>query len=609
MTPPRISHSRTRYPELGRIPLHRRGTSKTYECLEDLLKEAGYKETRIFTPEADRVEANAKTEQEGNRLSGMGAVVGFLSGFIPGNKSNLAPIESTEPYATSPQEYSPPVSPLAPRQPPKSSSKRSFEMAEPPTLSVASSVDGLGDLTPKASRQQSSRSSTFQQTRPPLVHRNSSQLSFASSRIQQQNPDIASPQPSRAGAYLRHMASAPSMPQRPNSTPVNRPQLSLNDSDAEGLTQRDDPPLPPSWLETVARAVLFGGSGAHIGGPSADAPPRVAQRPHPVLRTTRSSLSQTSYRKRPPLTARSGLSDQTNTAMTDSGQFYALPPPLLSKIERGRSGRSEGEVSMTRVVCRSAPGSRTGSLVRRPSTETRKERGRGRRRKDEKDRLPSLARTQTEGDVWSNKRKPSTSALAGTSRHMSGWGADVESEDDHDHTAVLTGASSEEDDSELDLARILVPPKRQNSIKSLRKHLASDGLSPGGAHATLKSLAGAPSNSDPSSATAAAPSRKMSVRSTVGSAQANNLLKRRPTAEERRDRNDDYDPQTEEWGGGWVRRNVGGQRRGSDDDDLEPFNGFFGEGREDLNGSGRSGTGKSRLGINKAWGLIGGGAS
>ncbi|KAJ7217491.1 hypothetical protein B0H12DRAFT_975148, partial [Mycena haematopus] len=56
-TPPSQPRGRVRklYPEgVGRVPLHRRGTSKTYERLEDLLREAGYKETRIFTPETER---------------------------------------------------------------------------------------------------------------------------------------------------------------------------------------------------------------------------------------------------------------------------------------------------------------------------------------------------------------------------------------------------------------------------------------------------------------------------------------------------------------------------------------------------------------------------
>lgn len=54
--------------------LHRRGTSHMYETLEDLLKEAGYKETRIFTPEMERREA----AQENARKRDIGAVGGAV---------------------------------------------------------------------------------------------------------------------------------------------------------------------------------------------------------------------------------------------------------------------------------------------------------------------------------------------------------------------------------------------------------------------------------------------------------------------------------------------------------------------------------------------------
>lgn len=52
----------SRYPanlsqgEPGRVPLHRRGTSNTYEAMEDLLRDHGYKETRVITPEANRIQ-------------------------------------------------------------------------------------------------------------------------------------------------------------------------------------------------------------------------------------------------------------------------------------------------------------------------------------------------------------------------------------------------------------------------------------------------------------------------------------------------------------------------------------------------------------------------
>lgn len=65
------SRGRSAYPahlaragEGPRVPLHRRGTSQTLECFEDLLREAGYKETRVFTPESERAEAAAETRRK-----------------------------------------------------------------------------------------------------------------------------------------------------------------------------------------------------------------------------------------------------------------------------------------------------------------------------------------------------------------------------------------------------------------------------------------------------------------------------------------------------------------------------------------------------------------
>lgn len=64
------------------VPLHRRGKSKTFERLEDLLREAGYKETRVFTPEAERLafeaEQRAKREKERRkRVSALGSANGL----------------------------------------------------------------------------------------------------------------------------------------------------------------------------------------------------------------------------------------------------------------------------------------------------------------------------------------------------------------------------------------------------------------------------------------------------------------------------------------------------------------------------------------------------
>lgn len=101
-TPPR---GRSRYPSSlapdgPRVPLHRRGTSNTYERLEDLLKEAGYKETRIFTPETDRNREHERVRGEGRQSdgklkNGVDTMFGYLAGLVLGQvddqPADLAP--------------------------------------------------------------------------------------------------------------------------------------------------------------------------------------------------------------------------------------------------------------------------------------------------------------------------------------------------------------------------------------------------------------------------------------------------------------------------------------------------------------------------------------
>ncbi|KZP15881.1 hypothetical protein FIBSPDRAFT_866596 [Athelia psychrophila] len=111
----------------GRVPPHRRGTSKTYERMEDLLRETGYKETRVFTPETERAEAEAEKRKErtlrraASVRSGVDAVVGFISGLVSRAPSVVAdgrvrrPVDASgsTTVAVPQQEYSPPPSPLA----------------------------------------------------------------------------------------------------------------------------------------------------------------------------------------------------------------------------------------------------------------------------------------------------------------------------------------------------------------------------------------------------------------------------------------------------------------------------------------------------------------
>ncbi|KAF5380148.1 hypothetical protein D9615_006102 [Tricholomella constricta] len=668
-TPPRSSRSRTRYPDLGRVPLHRRGTSKTYERLEDLLREAGYKETRVFTPEGERGEGSAQqdtqsSDQGGGVKNSVGAFVGFLAGLMP----NATASRSTSSLGLKPDEgraYSPPVSPLAQRQSQKQKERQetvSLSESHSPSY-MTSSIESL-EPTPRANRRRPpSRSRSHTPLPPPsiyshsqssqqdlqrpkhlLVHRATDQYSYTSSRrppIQSHtsqtsllhhssnnmsslsHPHIAQPQPSRAGAYLRHMASAPNMPKRPKSTPTHNKQrrktLFLNDSDTDSKNDYDaGPPLPPTWLESVARAVLFGGMAAYIGGPSIVDPPPPLQPQSPVarpktLRSTRSSISQisshqrTKHLSRPHASPRSGLWDRTNKgkglSVSSVGGLLA-PPQLFAQIERGRAGTSASEVSRIRVVCRSAPTSRASSVVRggggdvgkekrdrvRSGKEREHARRRGRGRTAERDRLPSLANTRTEGDGWvGGKRKKTIGAGQGQgqgNRYLSGWGVEAESSDEGGYE----GLSSSEEEGELDLAKMLVNPKRQHSIKSLRKHLAAPMNEGASASSKLMKAAGM---------TAARGSRSGSVRQSI--------------------REDpDWDgSEAEEWGRGWVQKSAR-RRNSEEDDDDESFAEFFGEGRGEglgrsggggrIFGSGRSGTGGSRLGIPGPWGLIGGGS-
>ena len=647
-TPPRYSRSKTRYPDLGRVPLHRRGTSRTYERLEDLLREAGYKDTRIFTPEGEHREEAADeahdlkddAEKRSSIRGGVGAVVGFLAGLMPSAVSRSSSLRRHDSYdapstaeisSPSPSRpYSPP-SPLAHRQVYKQK-QRTPQSSEPHSPSMmTSSVESL-DHTPRPKRKSPSRSTmpvppnmmyshsqpthnVYQRPQHQFVHQMSDQSTYTLQRPllypqtsrtslhQTLDPAagmsrIAHPRPSRAGAYLRTMASQPDIPKRPNSTPGRPPRkpFLLNDSDSQSAYNDNDvgheqPPLPRTWLENVARAVLFGGMGAYVGGPFG--PPSIIEPEREslgkTLRPTRSSISQVSPKHLRPQQSRSGLSDRTNTRSATSTYFLA-PPELFTRIERGRARKSAGEVSRTRVVCRSAPVSRAGSPTRSVGSGNERRRAkkaregkeydppRGRGRRDERSRLPSLARTKTEGDIWVKKQnKPPASG--GANRYLTGWGIDPNSDGDGDDL----GRSSSEDDGELNLAQMLVPPKRQNSIKSLRKHL----------DASL-------------SATGVGPNKGVSkVRGAVVSAGGRNVRQR--ILEDEWDGSD-----AEDLGSGWVRKGYRKKNLGDEDEDVA-YPGFLVDGRgfglkNGVLGSGRSTSGKRRVGMPAPWGSIRGGS-
>lgn len=135
----------------------------------------------------------------------------------------------------------------------------------------------------------------------------------------------------------------------------------------------------------------------------------------------------------------------------------------LLPVQVCRAASTPNIVTATSVVCRSAPGSRASSRVR--DTKGRKD----------MTRLPSLGATTLDTDVWlpsfpsglSSSSTPASST-ASTSSASNNSGRNV-----YTHAPGLNDAESDtdSDSGELDLARILLPPKRQQSIRSLRKHL------------------------------------------------------------------------------------------------------------------------------------------
>lgn len=608
-TPPR--QPKPRYPNLGRVPLHRRGTSQTYERLEDLLREAGYKETRVFTPESERLESQKQSSDSSHsngKKQGVGAtVVGFLTGLVTGGTATTTQL-TQQPTSDDTPDHRPRLprvqssssSPFANRQSQHQEGSHSAESSGAHTPMMTSSIESLGGPTPKPLHRYPHQHPQRPPSRPttpganapaaypafynqpqyhaPLATQQHHRLSAAQRSLQKQasrssfqtHTSIASssamnpssdqgtipcislndnnnntangahqPQPSRAGAYLRHMVSTPTInaPPRPNSTPPrahHHPRKRTIHEDSDGTDAEStitiQPPLPRKWLDSVAKALLLGAAIAPPTQPnhktnitsstSSFLHPNIQQR---VLRQTRSSLSQTTLgRSSKPMVRRSGLLDQTNVSI----HTVLNPPALFTRLERGRAPCSQS-VLKAQVVCRSAPGSRTPSLVRQDSMiggDSRRAKGdksgsgtgksprrqqptggktagraKGTRRNnnkkqgEEKTRVPSLARTRIEGDVWHiasiahsrrnnthpHKRSKSKDKLQVDYFSDGDYLYDQHStENDEDFYASDYDEDEDEDEGELDLARMLTHPKRQNSIRSLRKHLHSQLTSP-----------------------------------------------------------------------------------------------------------------------------------
>lgn len=396
------------------------------------MREAGYKETRIFTPETERTESRSS---DGNvRTSsvrmGVGAVVDYLAGWMPGATRSEEHMDNGSKPGDAPYAHrSTPSSPL--------SGKRTRPLP-PETLSPsASSLDLTRRMRPSDGPRKGAGRGRLSLPEERSVRPNSS----ASDSLR------AFAQISAAQGYLRHMSSTPNIT-KPASSVAERP----NGRGRPRLVPYQDhepPPMPTNWLDSVTQAVLGSSAqNAHAG------------RPRPISRPSQQDrhndeLHQISL----------ALADHTNKMRPMTGYLRAQTAP--------------GEVNAVRVVCRSAPASRSSSRVgdrlSYVADKSNRRGGRSRQRKsrgDGCDDVPSLASTRLENDTWGQQwidgeRVPSITV------------DDLDCSDDND---------DDEDDGEIDLARILVPPKRQKSIRSLRQHLHRSNSMLGSRPSSLRPL-------------------------------------------------------------------------------------------------------------------------
>ncbi|KAI0646383.1 hypothetical protein C8Q79DRAFT_1000725 [Trametes meyenii] len=445
----------SRYPsnlskgEPGRVPLHRRGTSKTYETMEDLLRDHGYKETRVFTPEAERIQALAD-EQKKQRSSWH--IKNLLAGWISGADVNEPASDELQgnafdgsqglPSQASSARCSPPISPLGHKRhiPPRQALQQT---PSSPTHSASSAT-----LSSMLSGSSDGRTVSYQHVQRRIHHH------LPELRPEQSSTSLRTyAQVSAARGYLRHMASAPNMPKRIG------PSTRENSIDRRpSLLNPADPPMPSSWLETVTKAVMKSADiGAHVGGPLSRPVSRQSMRAPRAAKENKFALPDRSARP----------------ARVQGRSVSGMPPGSAFYMQRPQT--APGAVNTAHVVCRSAPGSRSTSRVGERNggslrgVPQRNAQGKGRRGSKglPADRVPSLAATQVEDDGWgmqwvNGKRVPLLLMPDEPSRN----------EDDHDYD------DEDEDEDELDLARLLVPARRQYSIQSLRRHLHSSHAPP-----------------------------------------------------------------------------------------------------------------------------------
>ena len=450
-----------------RVPLHRRGTSQKLECFEDLLREAGFKETRVFTPEAERVEAAAQARKRQaetlrGEKAGAPSLIELLSGLIPWRDSG-GNGRSHEVGHTKTQSLG------------RAAGKQK-EVLLNDGDDIFKSVGDARDvmITPTQSRRRpltpiilsaeftSPDSSSSSSSRSPprshlKPHFGVPQMDNPQYRKYCNYPDVR--------ATLRHMMSAPDFALAKNSRQSQDFPRRVTESTAPRKPRRQPtgyrhairtslqqeteavPPLPQNWLSNIAHAVLgSSGGGEHVGRPQGSLW---------INRSKRALISQSSLR---PSSVVRYSTEHTRRDGSLATRGFA---PVTS-----RADTTPGIITPASVVCRSAPGSRSSSLVRKGSTGSR---ARGRPRTSRRDTcLPSLGVASVE--------------LAGSDL----LGQEVNNEFARDGAVVdspdCPSTSCDDDSSdegELDFARLIVPARRQHSIHSLRRHLYNHAVASG----------------------------------------------------------------------------------------------------------------------------------
>jgi hypothetical protein len=299
---------------------------------------------------------------------------------------------------------------------------------------------------------------------------------------------------SPARAYLRHIASAPNIPRRKHlrghtSIPeTKKSTIGLRDGlHAQGTQGDPPPPMPPSWLGTVARAVLSF-PGARIGRPNDSfhtpplRPPDLS-RSEPSSQPTSRSGTVRGYGRRhlkhPPFaledTATKLRGRSTPSLPTSLDPLH--PPTILAM----RSQVSVGQVKKINAVCHSSPASRSSSLARcKPGSDSLTTSGLGNFCNGSVQRM-GKARQSVSRIPWPKSGKDLAYRGPSLSVRMEDDSSTLQAPGDR---AEYDSASEDEDEGEVDLSKLLVHPRRQQSIKSLRRHLERTLKARGGGVAT-----------------------------------------------------------------------------------------------------------------------------